>query len=69
MKKILQQGEEIGKMTELQAQRSKAITKISTESAAAASQTVEGTGQVVGITEALREQSDHLTTQVERFTI
>ena len=69
MRTILQSGNEITKMTELQAQRSKAITKISTESATAASQTVDGAGQVVGITERLREQSDHLTEQVQQFTI
>jgi methyl-accepting chemotaxis protein len=66
---VVKRGEEMSELTGLQAQRSKAITKLSAESATAASQTVEGAGKVMGITEGLREQSDHLTQQVQQFKI
>ena len=66
---VVKRGEEMSELTGLQAQRSKAITKLSTESAVAASQTVEGAGKVVGITQNLREQSDNLTSQVQQFKI
>lgn len=66
---VVQRGNEMSELTGLQAQRSKAITKISNESAAAASDTVEGAGVVVSITEKLQEQSDNLTTQVQQFKI
>lgn len=66
---VVQRGEEMSELTGLQAQRSKAITKLSNESAQAASQTVDGAGKVMGITENLREQSDHLTEQVQQFKI
>ncbi len=66
---VVQRGEEMGELTGLQAQRSKAITKLSNESAQAAAQTVDGAGKVMGITEGLREQSDHLTEQVQQFKI
>ncbi|MDH5368770.1 MAG: methyl-accepting chemotaxis protein, partial [Gammaproteobacteria bacterium] len=66
---VVKRGEEMSELTGLQAQRSKAITKLSAESAAAAAQTVEGAGKVVGITTNLREQSDNLTTQVQQFKI
>lgn len=66
---VVQRGQEMSELTGLQAQRSKAITKLSGESATAASQTVEGAGKVMGITEGLREQSDNLTQQVQQFKI
>ncbi len=66
---VVQRGNEMSELTGLQAQRSKAITKLSHESADAASQTVEGAGTVVGITDNLRQQSDNLTTQVQQFKI
>lgn len=66
---VVQRGEEMSELTGLQAQRSKAITKLSTESAVAASQTVEGAGKVVDITKNLREQSDNLSSQVQQFKI
>ncbi len=64
---VVKRGQEMNELTGLQAQRSKAITKISNESAAAASQTVEGAGVVVSITEKLQDQSDNLTEQVKQF--
>ena len=66
---VVQRGQEMSELTGLQAQRSKAITKLSGESALAASQTVEGAGKVVGVTEGLREQSENLTQQVQQFKI
>ena len=66
---VVQRGNEMSELTGLQAQRSKAITKLSGESALAASQTVEGAGKVVGVTEGLREQSENLTNQVQQFKI
>jgi methyl-accepting chemotaxis protein len=69
MEGVVQRGEEMTELTGLQAQRSKAITKLSAESASAATQTVEGAGTVVGISEKLREQSEDLTSQVRQFKI
>lgn len=66
---VVKRGEEMSELTGLQAQRSKAITKLSNESATAAAQTVDGAGKVMGITEGLREQSDNLTSQVQQFKI
>jgi len=64
---VIKRGEEMTKMTEMQAQRSKAITKLSAESAQAAAQTVDGAGNVVKVTEALQEQSQNLTEQIRQF--
>jgi len=64
---VIKRGEEMTKMTEMQTQRSKAITKLSTESAQAAAQTVDGAGNVVKVTEALQEQSQNLTDQITQF--
>ena len=69
MEGVVTRGDEMSQMTGLQAQRSKAITKLSSESANAAKQTVEGAGTVAGIAERLRDQSDNLTTQVKQFKI
>ncbi|MDH5599778.1 MAG: methyl-accepting chemotaxis protein [Gammaproteobacteria bacterium] len=66
---VVSRGDEMGELTGLQAQRSKAITKLSTESAAAASETVAGAGNVVNITQSLREQSENLTAQVQQFKV
>ena len=67
MRKVVKGGEEMTQMTEMQAQRSKAIIKLSTESAQAATQTVEGAGNVVKVTDSLKQQSEDLTKQVEQF--
>ena len=64
---VVDRGNEMSELTGLQAQRSKAITKLSTESATAAMQTVEGAGAVVIVGENLREQSDNLNKQVNQF--
>ena len=67
MEGVVSRGDEMSKMTGLQAQRSKAITKLAKESAGAATQTVEGAGVVVSVTEALQQQSKNLTEQVNQF--
>ncbi|MCW8955605.1 MAG: methyl-accepting chemotaxis protein, partial [Gammaproteobacteria bacterium] len=69
MEGVVNRGNEMGELTGLQAQRSKAITMLSAESANAATQTVEGAGMVVSITEKLRGESDNLTAQVQQFKI
>ena len=67
MEGVVSRGDDMSKMTGLQAQRSKAITKLAKESANAASQTVEGAGVVVSVTEGLQQQSKNLTEQVNQF--
>jgi methyl-accepting chemotaxis protein len=56
-------------MTGEQAVRSKKVTELSTASADAAAQTVEGAGVVVSITKGLQDLSQELTTQVKQFKI
>ncbi|NOQ34602.1 MAG: HAMP domain-containing protein [Methylococcaceae bacterium] len=56
-------------MTGEQAVRSKKVMEISTSSAEAAEQTVEGAGTVVQITEGLQDLSQELTAQVKQFKI
>ena len=56
-------------MTGLQAQRSKNVMEIAKSSAESARNTVEGAGQVVGITDELQEQSQTLIEQVRQFKI
>jgi len=67
MGSVIQRGEEMTQMTEMQAQRSKAITKLSAESAKSAAQTVDGAGNVVKITDSLEKQSESLTAQISQF--
>ncbi|MCF6282284.1 MAG: methyl-accepting chemotaxis protein [Candidatus Polarisedimenticolaceae bacterium] len=69
MNGIVSRSNEMNQMTALQAQRSKAVSKLSNESAQAAEQTVKGAGAVVGITENLQDQSKSLTEQVQQFKI
>lgn len=69
MSDIVNRGEEMANMTDLQAQRSRAITKLAKESAEVAVQTAEGAGTVVSITDALKEQSQNLTHRVRQFRI
>jgi methyl-accepting chemotaxis protein len=56
-------------MTGIQAQRSKNVMEMATASAEGARKTVEGAGQVVGITDELQQQSQNLTEQVQQFKI
>jgi len=66
---VVDRGTEMGELTGMQAKRSQTITQLSKESATSAKQTAEGAGVVVGITDRLKEQSDHLTEQVQLFRI
>jgi len=56
-------------MTGLQAQRSKNVMEIAQSSSESARNTVEGAGQVVGITDELQQQSKELIEQVQQFKI
>ncbi len=69
MEGITQRTEEMEALTTAQAGRSKNLIEITTASADAAKQTVSGAGQVVGITEELRQLSTSLTQQVSQFKI
>ncbi len=69
MEGVVRSGEEMQHMTGLQAQRSKAITKLSQESGQAAVQTVEGAGANADIMETMVEQSEALARQVAQFKI
>ncbi|MDH5640817.1 MAG: methyl-accepting chemotaxis protein [Nitrospira sp.] len=69
MQGVVKAGEEMQEMTGLQAQRSKAITKLSSESGQAAVQTVEGAGANANIMETMVEQSEALARQVAQFKI
>ena len=66
---IVVRTDEMSKMTGEQAIRSKKVTELSTASADAAAQTVEGAGVVVSITKGLQDLSQELTTQVKQFKI
>jgi methyl-accepting chemotaxis protein len=59
----------MSKMTGEQAIRSQKVTELSSASAEAAAQTVEGAGTVVNITKGLQDLSQELTTQVKQFKI
>ena len=66
---VVRRGEEMAQMTGLQAQRSKAITKLSQESGQAAVQTVEGAGTNAAAMETMVGQSEDLLSQVAQFKI
>jgi methyl-accepting chemotaxis protein len=66
---IVGRTDEMAKMTGEQATRSKKVTELSTASAEAAAQTVDGAGVVVNITKGLQDLSQELTTQVKQFKI
>ncbi|MHC4455610.1 MAG: methyl-accepting chemotaxis protein [Planctomycetota bacterium] len=69
MRGIVERTADMTKMTGMQAQRSKNVMEIATASADGARKTVEGAGQVVGITGELQQQSQNLTEQVRQFKI
>jgi methyl-accepting chemotaxis protein len=69
MSGIVERTDEMSKMTGEQAVRSRKVTELSTASAEAAAQTVEGAGVVVSITKGLQDLSQELTTQVKQFKI
>ena len=69
MEGITQRTENMEALTTIQAGRSKTLIEVTTESANAAKQTVSGAGQVVGITEDLKQLSASLNQQVAQFKI
>jgi methyl-accepting chemotaxis protein len=69
MRGVVERSEEMRKLTDLQAQRSKSLIEIATASAARATQTVAGAGEVVGITDELRQLSSSLSRQIGMFRI
>ena len=69
MRGVVERSEEMRKLTDLQAQRSKNLVEIATASANRASQTVSGASEVVGITDELRQLSSSLTRQIALFRI
>lgn len=69
MRGVIERSEEMKKLTDVQAQRSKKLSEIATASAQGASQTVKGASEVVGITTDLQQISSNLTKQIARFRI
>jgi len=69
MRSVVERSEEMRKLTDLQAQRSKSLIEIATASAARATQTVAGASEVVGITDELRQLSSSLSRQIALFRI
>jgi methyl-accepting chemotaxis protein len=69
MKGIVDRTSGMMELTGLQAQRSKNVMEIAKSSAEGARKTVEGAGQVVGITDDLQQQSQTLIEQVRQFKI
>jgi methyl-accepting chemotaxis protein len=69
MQGVVERTYQMKEMTDAQAQRSQKLTEITEESTAAAMQTMEGAGAVVGITAEFRELSKALTHQVKQFKV
>ena len=69
MRGVVERSEEMRKLTDVQAERSKRLIEIATASATRASQTVAGADEVVGITTELRDLSSSLTKQIALFRI
>ncbi len=69
MRGVVERSEDMRKLTDLQAKRSKSLVEIATESASRATQTVSGASEVVGITDDLRQLSSSLTRQIALFRI
>jgi len=66
---IVQRTDEMKGLTGEQANRSKKVVNLANETASTASQTVEGAGVVVSITEQLQEQSKNLNDNVQQFKL
>lgn len=69
MEGIVKRTQQMEELTQLQAGRSKKLNEITEESMEGARATVEGAGQVVGITDELQKLSHSLTEQVEQFKV
>lgn len=66
---VVERTHQMREMTGAQAERSQKLTEITEVSAAAAMQTMEGAGTVVGITGELKTLSEALTHQVNQFKV
>jgi methyl-accepting chemotaxis protein len=69
MRGVLERSTDMKKMTGIQAERSQSLIEIASESAEQAKQTVEGAGEVVGITLEMQRLSTNLTRQVGQFKV
>jgi methyl-accepting chemotaxis protein len=69
MRSVVERSEDMRKLTDIQAQRSKSLVEIATLSASRATETVAGATEVVGITDELRQLSSSLTRQIALFRI
>ncbi len=69
MQGIVQRTEQMEKLTGVQAKRSQKLIEITVASARGAQRTVEGAGQVVGITEELQNLSVSLADRMAQFKI
>jgi methyl-accepting chemotaxis protein len=69
MRGVVERSEEMRKLTDLQAQRSKSLIEIATASATRATETVAGASEVVGITDELKQLSMSLNQQIAQFRI
>ncbi|WP_419656939.1 McpA: predicted methyl-accepting chemotaxis protein McpA (H1) [Desulfosarcina variabilis str. Montpellier] len=69
MRGVVERSEEMRKLTDLQAERSKSLIEIATASATRATETVAGASEVVGITDELRQLSTRLNDQIAQFRI
>jgi methyl-accepting chemotaxis protein len=69
MQGVVERTHQMKDMTGTQAERSQKLTEITESSAAAAMQTMEGAGTVVGITGELKTLSEALARQVEQFKV
>ncbi len=69
MRGVVERSEEMRKLTDSQAERSKNLIDIATESASRATQTVAGASEVVGVTDELKQLSTSLTRQIAMFRI
>ena len=69
MRGIMSQSDEMRKMTDMQAERSKRLREITTASAERAKKTATGAGEVVGITLEMQRLAANLTRQVSQFKI
>ena len=69
MQGVVERTHQMKNMTGTQAERSQRLTEITEASAAAAMQTMEGAGTVVGITGELKSLSEALARQVEQFKV
>lgn len=69
MRGVVERSEEMRKLTDLQAERSKSLIEIATASATRATETVAGASEVVGITDELKQLSTRLNDQIAQFRI